>query len=164
MALYLEYTIFALYVLAGPVAWGVMIWAMFEARERLSLMEKSAPLAGAAPQVTVMIPVRNEAARIELCVNSALVQDYPNLRVVAIDDRSDDGTGHILDRLAERDPRLSVVHLTPADLQPGWMPKNSTLHRGYVKAVKDQPAREGDYLLTLDSDTRLTRPDTLGTA
>jgi chlorobactene glucosyltransferase len=161
MSLYLEYTLFALYVLVGPIAWGVMIWAMFQARERLMLLEKSAPLGAGAPPLTVMIPARNEAVRIEGCVRSVLSQDYPDLRVLAVDDRSDDGTGEIFERLAREDQRLAVVRLGQEDLEAGWMPKNSALTKGYARVMKARPLREGEFLLMLDSDVKLTRADTI---
>jgi hypothetical protein len=91
------------------------------------------PPPGGFPPLTVVVPARDEAARIEGAVRSLLAQDYPGIRVVAVDDRSRDATGAILDRLAAGDGRLSVVHVT--DLPPGWLGKNHACALGAEAAV-----------------------------
>ena len=44
----------------------------------------------------------------------ALPQDYANLSVIAIDDRSTDNTGAVMDELAAADEKLRVLHITEA--------------------------------------------------
>jgi glycosyltransferase involved in cell wall biosynthesis len=166
MPIWLEITLFALYVLLGPLTWGFMILAMFEGRRRMSvLLKKTAPLPDPAPRLTVLIPARNEEANIEKCLAGVMGQDYPNMEVVVADDRSTDATGAILDRLAGVHRNLHVVHCTDADRIPGWTGKNNAMHQAYEKGVK---GRDGgrelvqlEYLLGLDSDVRLTRADAL---
>ncbi|MFN7951817.1 MAG: glycosyltransferase family A protein [bacterium] len=57
------------------------------------------------PLVSVVIPARDEEKTIETCVSGVLAQDWPNLEVIVVDDRSSDRTPGILARLAARDPR-----------------------------------------------------------
>ena len=45
-----------------------------------------------APMISVCIPARNEERNIRTCVEAALAQDYPNLEVIVLDDRSTDKT------------------------------------------------------------------------
>jgi len=52
------------------------------------------------PPLSIIITARDEAASIESTVKLALAQSYPDLEVIVVDDRSNDGTGEILDRLA----------------------------------------------------------------
>ena len=52
------------------------------------------------PSIAVIVPARNEEAGVGRCVESLLGQDYAKLRIVAVDDRSTDGTGAIMDALA----------------------------------------------------------------
>ena len=101
------------------------------------------PPPGGWPRLAVVVPCRDEAADVEAAVRSLLAQDYPDLEVVAVDDRSTDGTGGILDRLAAGEPRLAVVHL--AGLPPGWLGKNHACHVGAGRA-------SGRYLLFADGD------------
>ena len=63
------------------------------------------------PRLAVVVAARDEAAEVEAAIRSLLEQDYPNLAVVAVDDRSADGTGGILDRVAATEPGLRVIHL-----------------------------------------------------
>jgi len=63
------------------------------------------------PALSVVVPACNEARAIEAAVGSLLAQDYPDLQIVLVDDRSTDGTAEIADGLAASDPRLSVVHV-----------------------------------------------------
>lgn len=67
---------------------------------------------GAAPLVSIVIPVYNHAAYLEQCIRSALQQTWENLEVVVVDDASPDAAVQpILDAL-EGLPRLKIVRLT----------------------------------------------------
>jgi chlorobactene glucosyltransferase len=101
-----------------------------------------------APRVTVLIPAKDEGREIRGCIDSVLAQDYPALDVIAIDDRSTDDTATILDEIAERDPRLSVIHVEPGRLPAGWLGKCHALYVG-------TRALESEWLLFVDSDVRL---------
>lgn len=105
-----------------------------------------APAGG--PSVIVIVPARNEATQIGACLDSLLAQDYANLRVIAIDDRSTDATGAVLDRLAAMHPeKLTVVHITR--LPSGWLGKTHAMAAAAADAIaKYNP----DYLLFTDAD------------
>jgi glycosyltransferase involved in cell wall biosynthesis len=109
--------------------------------------------AGAAewPAVTVITAARDEAARVEEAARSLLTLDYPRLQLVFVDDRSTDGTGAILDRLAASDPRLKVLHV--GSIPDGWLGKCHALARGASVA-------KGAWLLFTDGDVWL-EPGTL---
>ena len=109
------------------------------------------PPSGGWPSLCVVVPARNEAAQVEAATRALLSQDYPRLEVVAVDDRSTDGTGAILDRLAAEDARLTVLHLEM--LPDGWLGKNRALAEGAAHA-------RGQWLLFADGDVVLA-PDAL---
>ncbi len=95
------------------------------------------------PRVSVIIAARNEARKIEQGLRSVLAQDYPNIEFIVVDDRSTDETGGILDRIASKEPRLHVVHVT--DFPHGWLGKTHALHVGAEQAT-------GELLLFTDAD------------
>jgi glycosyltransferase involved in cell wall biosynthesis len=97
----------------------------------------------ALPAVTVIAAAKDEATRAEQAARSLLAIDYPRLEIVIVDDRSTDGTGAILDRVAAEDPRLRVIHLT--SLPEGWIGKCHALARG------EETAR-GEWILFTDAD------------
>src|SRR5687767_3431831 len=69
--------------------------------------------ASALPKLSVVVPARNEEKAIRKCLESLLAQDYPNLEIIAVDDRSEDSTGRIMDDVAAiSDSRLQALHLT----------------------------------------------------
>jgi chlorobactene glucosyltransferase len=163
MPLWAEVTLFCAYLLVGPLLWGFMIVLMFEGRRRMTALLKAPALTDFSPLVTVLIPARNEAGNIERCLDGVFAQDYPNLRVVVADDRSTDGTGEILDRLADRHENLRVLHLGDADVMPGWHGKSNAMRNLFEKGVRPFDGRDEavakSYLLMIDADVRLTRPD-----
>jgi hypothetical protein len=124
------------------VAWLLVARLGWLAYRALPDLEDQAP-AEAPPPLSVVVPCRDEARGVEAAVGSLLAQDLPDLEVVAVDDRSTDGTGAILDRLAAADPRLTVVHITT--LPPGWLGKNHALEAGARRA-------RGEWLLFTDGD------------
>lgn len=103
------------------------------------------------PCVSVIFAARNEAHAVEAAVATMCALDYPDWELIAVDDRSDDGTGAVLDTLAAREPRLRVVHVT--DLPAGWLGKTHALHLGAARAT-------GEWLLFTDADVHF-HPDAL---
>jgi glycosyltransferase involved in cell wall biosynthesis len=95
------------------------------------------------PSVSIIIAARNEERGIEPALRSVLNQRGERIEVVVIDDRSDDATGAILDRMAVGEPRLRVVHVT--ELPAGWLGKNHALWLG-------AQAARGELLLFTDAD------------
>jgi glycosyltransferase involved in cell wall biosynthesis len=96
------------------------------------------------PRVSIIVPARNEAEMIEAAVRSLLAIDYPDFELVVVDDRSEDATGAILDRLkAEHGARLTVVHVR--ELPAGWLGKTHAMWSAAEAAT-------GEWILFSDAD------------
>jgi len=63
------------------------------------------------PLVSIIMPVRNEAAFIEQAVKSVLGSDYPaeRMEVLVVDGLSDDRTRQIVEKLSESDARVKML-------------------------------------------------------
>lgn len=107
-----------------------------------------------APRVSVCVAARNEEEKVARGVRSMAELEYPSLEVVAVDDRSEDGTGRVLDALAEEHDRLRVLHVE--ELPRGWLGKNHALQRA-------ADAADGEVLLFTDADV-VFRSDALARA
>ena len=104
------------------------------------------------PSLAVVLPARNEAADVQNSLRALVVQDYPNLRVIAVNDRSTDETGRLMREVAAESPeRLSVIDIT--ELPTGWLGKTHAMARAAAEV-------EADYLLFTDADV-LFRSDAL---
>ena len=113
--------------------------------------EWDAPASGAS--VAVVVPARNEQEHIEATLRSLLALEYPNLQIVAVNDRSTDSTGEIMDRVASQQTgsRLRVMHVD--ELPAGWLGKT---HAMWLAAQQ----YESDWVLFTDADV-VFRPDAL---
>ncbi len=96
------------------------------------------------PFLSIVVPARNEAHQIEPCLRSLLAQRYPAFEIVVVDDRSDDDTAVIVERLAREDSRVRLVRGLP--LPEGWIGKPWALVQGRSNA-------RGSWLLFTDADT-----------
>ena len=104
------------------------------------------------PQVSIVVPARNEEQGIEPAMRSLLALEYPNYQVIAVNDRSSDGTGRILDRIAATaGAGMRVIHVTT--LPAGWLGKTHAMACGVAEAA-------GDWMLFTDADV-VFRADTL---
>ncbi|HYN57772.1 MAG TPA: glycosyltransferase family 2 protein [Motilibacterales bacterium] len=107
-------------------------------------------------RVTVLLPARDEAHRIEPCLVALLAQDHRELRVLILDDGSTDGTGALVRAAVSGDPRFEVVDGGHDDPPPGWLGKPWACQRLAEAALGDDPAP--DLLLFVDADVVLA-PD-----
>lgn len=115
-------------------------------------------LPGARGATTVVVPARNETASLGGLLSDLHREsrDDPGMRVLVVDDSSDDDTAAI----ARRAPGVELVEAPP--LPPGWAGKCWAVDRGV--AATEHPADSApaahDLLVLLDADVRL-HPDAL---
>ncbi len=79
--------------------------------------------------VTIILAAHNEEKSISGCLDSLLAQDYPHelMTIIAVNDRSTDGTAEILDQYQQRSSRINVV--TIERVPDGISPKKNALAR-----------------------------------
>jgi glycosyltransferase involved in cell wall biosynthesis len=107
------------------------------------------------PLVSVMVAAKDEEACIERCVRSMLDQDYPNFEMIVCNDRSDDNTAAIVEKIAAEDPRLRLVNIE--NLPEGWCGKNNAMQTGIMQS-------KGEWICMIDADCRQTSNRTLSVA
>jgi len=103
------------------------------------------------PRTSILFAARDEEEKLPAALTTLMEIDYPDLEVIAVDDRSRDSTGRILDEFAALHPRLRVVHVE--DLPPGWLGKPHALQKAFEAAI-------GEWLVFTDADVRF-KPDVL---
>jgi glycosyltransferase involved in cell wall biosynthesis len=129
------------------------------------------------PRVSIVVPARNEEENIRETLVRLLVLDYSNYEIIAVNDRSTDRTGQIMDAVAAtespssadtvrvaaafalqtdadrsvRATRLKVIHVS--ELPAGWLGKTHAMWTAGRHA-------SGDWLLFTDADV-LFKPDSL---
>lgn len=94
--------------------------------------------------VSVVVPAYNVENYIEQCALSVLNQSYPCCELIIIDDGSTDGTPQILDKLADRNDCIRVIHKENAGV-------SAARNTGIDMA-------NGEYIVFVDGDDYLA-PD-----
>ena len=111
--------------------------------------------ANGEPRVAIIVPARNEEEHIGETLTRLLALDYSNFEIIAVNDRSTDRTGQIMDEVAAgrcgRPIRLKVIHI--GELPPGWLGKTHAMWTAAQRAT-------GGWLLFTDADV-LFKPDSL---
>jgi hypothetical protein len=123
--------------------WARVLYGVVRVAFLPKLGECTRPEPPAWPRLSVVVPVRDEVSEIGAAAASLLAQDYPDLELVLVDDRSTDGTAEVVDHLAASDSRVVAVHLS--SLPPGWLGKVHAMQRGLERA-------SGQLVLFTDAD------------
>src|SRR5271156_5625074 len=106
------------------------------------------------PLVSIIVPARNEEKDIEQSLTRLLALDYDNYEVIAVNDRSTERTGEIMESVAARPGRhgrLRVIH--HREIPAGWLGKTHAMWTATNEA-------KGDWLLFTDADVQF-KPDSL---
>ena len=118
----------------------------------LHSLEDAVPLADAdCPTVSILFAARDEAEKMPGALATFLALDYPRYEVVAVDDRSEDGTPRILADAARRNSALKFVRVD--SLPTGWLGKPHALQQAYERS-------SGEWLVFTDADVHFA-PDLL---
>lgn len=96
--------------------------------------------------ISVIVPVYNVEKYVSACIDSILMQSYPFLDIILVDDGSSDQSGYICDSYHARDIRIRVIHK-----------KNGGLSDARNAGIE---IATGKYLMFIDSDDTIT-PDTI---
>jgi glycosyltransferase involved in cell wall biosynthesis len=133
-------------------------------------------------QITVIVPARDEEASIRNTLNSLLASTGVRLQIIAVDDRSSDGTGILMDNVAadvaaaRAGHTLQVLHI--AELPKDWLGKPHAMAmaarharspwllftdgdvlfhpRALEVALREAEARSADHLILIPSLILLT--------
>jgi glycosyltransferase involved in cell wall biosynthesis len=119
---------------------------------RLPWVAHYAPAENATcPRISLILAARDEQEKLPAALATLVAIDYPGLEIIAVDDRSTDATGKILDEFAVNHPQLKVVHVR--ELPKGWLGKPYALQSGYEIS-------SGELIVFTDADVKF-RPDSL---
>lgn len=136
--------------ISGVVVGGLWAWHVVEGglgMRRVARIDRPewdrAPVEP-APSVSLIVPALNEERTIEPALRSLMTIDYPNYKVIAVNDRSEDATGEIMERVAaESNGRMRVIQIS--ELPARWLGKTHAMWR----AAQESRA---EWLLFTDAD------------
>ena len=113
------------------------------------------PDAAFRERVSVVIPMYNEEANVDAILGAMRAQTHTNLEVIAVNDRSTDGTAAKLAEWQRRWPELKVVTL--AEHPPDWKGKSWPMYHGARVAT-------GEWLAFIDADLKVAPESVAGAA
>src|ERR1039457_5751721 len=97
-------------------------------------------VAAAQPEISIIVPARNEEASLGDCLQSLVTQTGVDYEIIVVDDGSTDGTRAIAESFA------GVLVISPGPLPSGWTGKNNAVVAGVGLA-------RGHWFLFTDADT-----------
>ena len=98
-------------------------------------------------QVSVIVPVLNERARLKPCLDGLIAQGDEVAEIIIVDGGSDDGTQDLVSTFIRGDSRVCLVDASP--IPPDWNGKAWGLQVGLRSANPDS-----NWVLAIDADVR----------
>jgi cellulose synthase/poly-beta-1,6-N-acetylglucosamine synthase-like glycosyltransferase len=116
------------------------------------------------PRVSIIVPARNEEETITASLRALLALDYDNYEVIAVNDRSTDRTGEIMEEIENQNPHPVAHNATRVgqpilrviqhrELPAGWLGKPHAMWTAANEAT-------GEWLLFTDADV-MFKPDSV---
>ncbi len=133
---------------AGQLLLGGRVFARMLATAAGDPLVSASAVPPDAGTICAIVPVLNEAARIEACLETLIAQPQALASILVVDGGSHDGTPEIVRTFAARDARVRLIDASP--VPPDWNGKAWNLSCGL--AASDPAA---DYVLTIDADVRV---------
>ena len=131
----------------GSLVWLVLGLQWLRGIRKIPVLEDvlKTDLVDHEPALSIILAARDEERSVNESVESMLAQDYPGiLEVIAVNDRSTDRTGEVLEELSAKHPgRLRVSNVE--SLPEGWLGKTHAPYTGATQAT-------GEWLLFTDAD------------
>ena len=93
-------------------------------------------------KIAVIIPTYNERQNVGLLIDKILSLGIKNLSIIVVDDNSPDGTGKLVDKIAEKKNEVMVIH------RPRKLGLGSAYKAGFQKALR----LSNQVLITMDAD------------
>lgn len=115
-------------------------WVPVLNRQKSSTAQENPPL------ISIIVPAHNEEAMIRSCLDSVIAQDYENLEIICVNDRSADDTEKIAAELFKGRSNCKLISVK--ERPSGWTGKCNALHEGVKHSC-------GDWLAFLDADSQL---------
>lgn len=120
-------------------------------RQTASLVGRDASISFAddgtdLPAIDIVVPVKDEEHNIGPCLRALIAENYPNVRIIVVNDRSTDGTARIVQQIQDEYPTIERVDI--ATLPKGVFGKPNA-----IDGVKDR--FRGEFVLFVDSDMQI---------
>lgn len=96
------------------------------------------------PKVSIIIPVYNASEYLYLCLNSVVSQNYENLEVIVVDDKSTDNSIALIKQYQKQDSNIKLIRVK----------RNQGVSHARNVGIN---ASTGDYLFFIDSDDCLEK-------
>jgi dolichol-phosphate mannosyltransferase len=100
-------------------------------------------------RVSILVPVLNEAARIEKCLDGVVAQPDEVWEILVVDGGSTDGTQACVQRYKRSDPRVKLLDASPVDER--WTGKSWGLHFGLLNSNS-----ASQWILCVDADVKVS--------
>ncbi len=99
------------------------------------------------PLVSIVIAARNEEKNIIQCLDKCIHQDYPlnKFEIIAVNDRSEDNTGKILENIAEQVENVRIINIQNLPDEYAKSGKKHALKQGIENS-------KGEIILLTDAD------------